>query len=178
MTPPRARTWGRCGQTPVVRVRGRSRRRTSVAALCCYKPGEKSRLIHRPRNHLLLKGARRSFSWQDYRDLLVRAHIQLDGPIVVVWDNLNTHLATGLKRYEAEHDWLTTIRLPAYAPDLNPVEAVWSLVRRATANTAFGTPDDLDRTLRRELRRIQLRPHLVDSCLTATGLAINPPTPP
>lgn len=38
-TPPRARTWGRRGQTPVVRVRGRSRRRTSVAALCCYKPG-------------------------------------------------------------------------------------------------------------------------------------------
>ncbi|WP_442807181.1 IS630 family transposase [Streptomyces sp. NBC_01294] len=178
MTPPRARTWGRRGQTPVIRVRGRSRRRTSVAALCCYKPGEKSRLIHRPRTHLRLKGARKSFSWKDYRDLLVRAHIQLDGPIVVVWDNLNTHLAAGLKRYEAEHDWLTTVRLPPYAPDLNPVEAVWSLARRAMANTAFDTPDDLDRTLRRELRRIQLRPHLIDGCLTATGLAINPPTPP
>ncbi|WP_442817461.1 IS630 family transposase [Streptomyces sp. NBC_01296] len=178
MTPPRARTWGRRGQTPVIRVRGRSRRRTSVAALCCYKPGEKSRLIHRPRTHLLLKGARKSFSWKDYRDLLVRAHIQLDGPIVVVWDNLNTHLTAGLKRYEAEHDWLTTVRLPPYAPDLNPVEAVWSLVRRAMANTAFATPDDLDRTFRRELRRIQLRPHLIDGCLTATGLAINPPTPP
>ncbi|MEU0149919.1 transposase [Streptomyces sp. NPDC006288] len=72
--------------------------------------------------------------------------------------HLNPHLASGLKRYEAEHDWLTTIRLPAYPPDLNPVEAVWSLVRRAMANTAFGTPDDLDRTLRREVRRTQLRP--------------------
>ncbi|GAA1540458.1 IS630 family transposase [Streptomyces albidochromogenes] len=178
MTPPRARTWGRRGQTPIIRVRGRSRRRTSVAALCCYKPGEKSRLIHRPRTHLLLKGARKSFSWKDYRDLLVRAHIQLGGPIVVVWDNLNTHLATGLKQYEAEHDWLTTIRLPPYSPDLNPVGALWSLVRRAMANTAFGTPDDLDHTLRRALRRIQLRPRLIDGCLAATGLAINPPTPP
>ncbi|MFE9250715.1 transposase [Streptomyces sp. NPDC007088] len=64
-----------------------------------------------------------------------------------------------LKRYETEHEWLTSVRLPPYAPDLNPVEAVWSLVRRAMANTAFDTPDDLDRTLRRELRRIQLRPH-------------------
>ncbi|MDT0616181.1 DDE endonuclease, partial [Streptomyces sp. DSM 40712] len=36
MTPPRARTWGRRGHTPVIRVRGRSRRRTSIAALCCY----------------------------------------------------------------------------------------------------------------------------------------------
>jgi putative transposase len=94
------------------------------------------------------------------------------------WDNLNTHLAAGLKRYEAEHDWLTTVRLPPYAPDLNPVEAVWSLVRRAMANTAFDTSDDLDRILRRELRKIQLRPHLVDGCLTVTGLAITPPTPP
>ncbi|MFD3330985.1 transposase [Streptomyces sp. NPDC058701] len=96
MTPPRARTWGRRGHTPVIRVRGRSRRRTSVAVPYCYKPGEKSRLIHRQRNHLLLKGARKSFSfsWQDYRDLLVRAHIQLDGPIEVVWDNCETHGAS------------------------------------------------------------------------------------
>ncbi|MDX3240443.1 transposase [Streptomyces sp. ME18-1-4] len=178
MTPPRARTWGRRGHTPVVRVRGRSRRRTSVAALCCYRPGESARLIYRPRRHLLLKGARKSFSWQDYRDLLVRAHIQLGGPIVVVWDNLNTHLASGLKQYEAEHDWLTTVRLPPYAPELNPVEALWSLARRAMANTAFDTPDGLDRVLRRELRRIQLRPHLIDGCLTATGLTVAPPTSP
>ncbi|MEV0416585.1 transposase, partial [Streptomyces sp. NPDC050448] len=68
-------------------------------------------------------------------------------------------------------------RLPPYAPDLNPVEAVWSLVRRAMANTAFDTSDDLDRTLRRELRRIQLRSHLIDGCLTATGLPLDPPTP-
>ncbi|MFG2638947.1 hypothetical protein ACGFX8_35450, partial [Streptomyces sp. NPDC048362] len=68
------------------------------------------------------------------------------------------------------------LRHTSHAPNLNPVEAVWSLVRRAMANTAFDTADDLDRTLRRELRRIQLRPHLVDGCLTATGLAITPPT--
>jgi putative transposase len=91
---------------------------------------------------------------------------------------LNTHLAAGLKRYEAEHDLLTTVRLPPYAPDLNPVEALWSLVRGAMANTAFDTPDAFDRTLPRELRRIQLRPHLIDGCLTATGLTLGPPTPP
>lgn len=36
MTPPRARTWGRRGHTPVVRVRGRSWRRWSIAAMRCY----------------------------------------------------------------------------------------------------------------------------------------------
>lgn len=74
-------------------------------------------------------------------------HIQLDGPIVV-WGSLNTHPAAGLKQYQAECDWLTTVRLPPYEPDLNPVEAVWSPLRKAMANAAFTTPDDLDRKLR------------------------------
>ncbi len=141
MTPPRVRTWGRRGQTPVVRVRGRSRRRISIAALCCYRSGERSRLIYRPRFHSLLKGARlkgarKSLAWQDYRDLLVRAHLQLGAPIVVVWDNSNTHRAAGMRKYAADHDWLTIVRLPSYSPDLNPVEGVWSLLPLGwTANT-------------------------------------------
>ncbi len=38
MTPPHAKTWSPLGPTPVVRVRGRSRRRISIAALTCYHP--------------------------------------------------------------------------------------------------------------------------------------------
>lgn len=178
MTPPTARTWGRRGRTPVVRVRGRSRRRISVAALACYKPGEASRLIYRPRFHMPLKGARKSFAWTDYRDLLVRAHLQLGGPIVVVWDNLNTHKAAGLRKYADEHDWLTVFQLPSYAPDLNPVEGIWSLLRRGyMANVAFTDPDHLTRTLRHGLARIQRRPHLIDGCLAETGLTITKPGP-
>nr|WP_307037783.1 transposase [Streptomyces canus] len=173
MTPPRARTWGRRGQTPVVRVRGRSRRRISVAAMCCYRPGERPRLIYRPRFHLLLKGARKSFSWQDYRDLLVRAHLQLGAPIVVVWDNLNTHRAVDMRKYAAGHDWLTIVQLPSYSPDLNPVEGIWSWLRRGPmANTAFTDPDHLTRTLRRGLAHIQRHPELIDGCLAETGLTL------
>jgi putative transposase len=45
------------------------------------------------------------------------------------------------------------------------------------ANTAFQTSDDLDRKLRHELRRIQLNPHLVDGCLSTTGLSLTPTQP-
>jgi len=96
MTPPRARTWGRRGHTPVVRVRGRSWRRWSIAAMCCYRPGEASRLIYRPRPHRKHKGTGRdSFSWSDYRDLVVRAHIQLGAPIVLIWDCENDGVPFG-----------------------------------------------------------------------------------
>jgi hypothetical protein len=37
------------------------------------------------------------FSWRDYRDLLIAAHQQLGGPIILVWDNLNVHKAADLR---------------------------------------------------------------------------------
>ena len=64
MTPPTTRTWSRRGHTPVIRVRGRSRRRLSVAAPACYKTGEASRLIYRPCPDTRPDG-RKSFSWKD-----------------------------------------------------------------------------------------------------------------
>lgn len=171
MTPPTARTWSRCGRTPVVRVRGRSRRRLSVAALACYKPGERSRLIYRPCPDARPDG-RKSFSWQDYRDLIQTAHHQLGSPIVLVWDNLNTHLTAGMRHYIAERDWLTVYQLPPYAPDLNPVEGIWSVLRRTTtANRAFADPQDLITAVRRGLRQLQYRHDVLDGCLTGTGLA-------
>ncbi|QEV16562.1 IS630 family transposase [Streptomyces alboniger] len=174
MTPSIARTWGRRGHTPVVRVRGRSWRRFSIAALCCYKPGEISRLIYRPYRHRKHPGlARKSFAWSDYRDLVVRAHLQLGAPIVLIWDNRNTHRAAGMRQYAAEHDWLTIVQLPSYAPDLNPVEGVWSLLRRGPlANTAFADHEHLERVLRHGLRHIQRHPELIDGCVSGTGFSL------
>ncbi|WP_253917142.1 transposase [Streptomyces sp. MNP-20] len=179
MTPPTSRTWSKRGHTPVVRVRGRSQRRFSVAALACYKPGERTRLIFRPKQHADHKrGGRRSFTWTDYRDLLAAAHQQLGTPLVLVWDNLNVHLDARLRAFIDAHNWITSFQLPSYAPDLNPVEGIWSLVRRsAQCNTAFTDPDHLIRTLRRSLREIQYRPELIDACLAATGLTITTSRP-
>ncbi|AXG78990.1 IS630 family transposase [Streptomyces paludis] len=177
MTPPTSRTWGRRGSTPVIRVRGRSRRRFSVAALCCYQPGERSRLIHRPKRHTDHKsGGRESFARTEYRDLLIAAHQQLDGPIVLIRDNLNVHKDRRMRAFIDAQDWITAYHLPPYAPDLNPVEGIWSVLRRTTqANTAFTDPDHLIRQLRHSLRQIQYRSDIIDGCLTGTGLTLTTP---
>jgi hypothetical protein len=47
LRPPKGRTWGRRGQTPVVRVTGGSNKRVSLAALIAVKPGQRARLIYR-----------------------------------------------------------------------------------------------------------------------------------
>ncbi|MFD9196443.1 transposase, partial [Streptomyces phaeochromogenes] len=94
--------------------------------------------------------------------------------------NLNTHRAAGMRKYAPDHEWLTIIQLPSYSPDLNPVEGIWSWLRRGPmANTAFTDPYHLTRTLRRGLAHIQRHPELIDGCLTETGLTLasDPPKP-
>ena len=46
---------------------------------------------------------------------------------MLVWDNLNTHLAAGMRRYIADRGWPTVFQLMPYAPDLNPVEGIRSV---------------------------------------------------
>lgn len=72
-------------------------------------------------------------------------------------------------------DWLTVHYLPAYAPDLNPVEQVWAhLKRTALANLAALNLDELTHAVRTGLRHIQHRPALLTAFLTHTGLEIHP----
>lgn len=137
MTPPRARSWGRIGRTPVVRVRGRGSDWVSMAGMVCYKPGARSRLIYTIREYTGRKDQPKGFGWRDLRDLLVRARVQLGGPIVLVWDNVRLHLTAGMREFIAGNaHWLTVFQLPSYAPDLNPQEGIWSLVKREIGNLA------------------------------------------
>lgn len=179
MTPPTRKTWSRRGHTPVVRVRGRSQRRFSIAALACYKTGERSRVIFRPKRHADHKSeGRRSVAWTDYRDLLTAAHQQLDAPLVLVWDNLHVHLDGRLKTFIHDHAWITSFQLSPYAPNLNAAVRIWSLIRRSgQCNTAFTDPNHLIHMLRRRLRELQYRPDLIDGCLTATGLTLTTSRP-
>jgi hypothetical protein len=106
----------------VVTVSGKGSGRISIAGLVCFQPGRRAsppRLIYRTRTHRGRKGERRSFSERDYADLLDAAHQQLGGPIMLVWDNLNTHISRAMREFIAARDWLRVYRLPAYAPELN-----------------------------------------------------------
>ncbi len=88
LKPPKGRTWGRRGRTPVVRVTASNAPRLSVAALVAVRPGQRPRLIYR--THRGRRGARpgrrKGFTKADYAALLDVAHQQLGGPIVLVWD--------------------------------------------------------------------------------------------
>ncbi|MEU8489369.1 winged helix-turn-helix domain-containing protein [Streptomyces sp. NPDC048641] len=84
---------------PIVRVTAAGTKRVSMATLICTKPGHRPRLIRRI--HLdrgPAKGRRKGFTETDYARLLDAAHQQLGGSIVLVRDNLNTHVSHRMRQ--------------------------------------------------------------------------------
>ncbi len=159
----------------MVTVRGGGGGRVSIAGVACYRPGDRPHLFYQLHVYRRRKGEAKGFTWSDYRDLILAARRQLPAPVVWCWDNLNIHLAAELADFARENkEWLRVYRLPAYAPELNPAEGIWSLLKRAMASFAAADLDGLVRIVKRKLKKIQYRPHLIDGCLAGTGLKIEP----
>ena len=175
LRPPKGRTWGCRGATPVVKVTGAHNTRVSLAALIAVKPGCRPRLIYRVhRSRARGKDQRKGFTETDYARLLDAAHQQLGGLLVVVWDNLNTHVSAAMKELIATRGWLTVYQLPPYAHELNPVELVWSHLKRSLANLAKRNLVQLTALVRTRLKRMQYRPGLLDGFLASTRLDLTP----
>ncbi len=155
-------------------VTGGSNKRVSVAALIAIKPGQPPRLIYRVHHGRRGKHQRKGFTETDYARLLDAAHQQLADPLVVVWDNLNTHVSAAMAELIAARDWLTVCRLPPYAHELNPVEPLWSHLKRSLANLAKRNLGQLTALVKTRLRRMQYRPALLDGFLASTGLDLTP----
>jgi hypothetical protein len=175
LRPPKGRTWGRRGHTPVVKVTGSSNKRVSLAALIAVKPGQRPRLIyrvHQGRRHGTDR--RKGFTEPDYARLLDAAHQQLAGPLVLVWDNLNSHVSAAMTDLIAARDWLTVYQLPPYAHELNPVEPLWSCLKRSLANLAKRNLAQLTALVKTRLKRMQYRPGLLGGFLASTGLDLTP----
>ena len=154
---------------------GGSNKRVSLAALIAVKAGQRPRLIYRVHHGRRSRDdQRKGFTEADYARLLDEAHQQLGGPLVVVWDGLNTHTSHAMADLVAARDWLTIFRLPAYAHELNPVETVWSLLKRSLANLGKRDIRQLTALVKTRLRRMQYRPGLLSGFLAGTRLDFTP----
>ena len=65
-------------------------------------------------------------------------------------------------------------QLPAYASELNPVESVWSHLKRSLANLAKRDINQLTTLVKTRLRRMQYQPGLIEGYLTGTRLDLTP----
>jgi transposase len=144
------------------------RPKVSMASWCCYRPdGSAARLSFHVREG--------SFNDQALIGVLGRVRRLLGGAAVtLVWDNLPAHHSRRMHAFLAgQGDWLQVEYLPAYAPELNPVEGVWaSLKDRELANLGAETLKVLLGAARRGLRRVQRERWLLRGFLDHCGLAL------
>jgi len=86
--------------------------------------------------------------------------------VVLLIDNAPWHRGKPIDAALAENAHLQFKRLPAYSPQLNPIERFWKkLRRRATHNRLFDSLADLKRSIRASLCYFQTMRHKVKSLL-------------
>ena len=87
----------------------------------------------------------------------------IEGKLILVWDGLPAHRSKLVKEYlETVGDRVLVERLPAYAPELNPVEYIWAYLKHHQLPNVC--PRDLWQVGEgaiRCLRRMRRRPRLV-----------------
>jgi transposase len=167
MAPLVRRTWAPRGVTPILRQRTRSREKVSAVGVVTISPRRRRLGLY----VALYPNANVSAPVlvQFLKDL--RRHVR--GPLLLVWDRLATHRGHVMQAYLARCPQVRAVLLPPYAPELNPVEYVWShLKRNPLANWAPTDALDLTRTALRHVRVIAEDQRLLRGFVHATGLPL------
>ncbi|NRA33425.1 MAG: IS630 family transposase [Polyangiaceae bacterium] len=73
---------------------------------------------------------------------------------IVCWDNINMHKNAGVFA-AVENAGASSLRLPRYSPDLNPIEATWSKVKALVRHAMPKNVRDLKAAIRRTLHRVR-----------------------
>ena len=158
------RTWAPRGKTPLLYHSYRRDRISTISALTVSPV--------RGRLGLYVRFHRTNITGVEVVDFLRHLQRHLHRPIVLLWDGGSIHRRRLVKEYlSSGHRRFYAYRFPAYAPELNPDEYVWTQGKRYLAN---GTPHDIDelsKDLRTALGRIGRSQRLLKACLRMSDLS-------
>jgi hypothetical protein len=167
MAPFVRRTWSPCGKTPWLYHKTRFHKKVSVIAALCIHP---------------CRGRLRLF-FRLHPDANVNGHLvaaflkhllkELPDPIIIVWDRSVPHRSRKVHALRDSNPRFHLSLLPPYAPELNPVEYVWSYSKtNPLANVTAMNVADLATGARRSVRSIQKKQSLLRSFIKASGLSL------
>jgi transposase len=161
------RSWAPVGQTPVLATWGRHRDKVSAIAALTVSP---------VRHRLGLYFATDSQDYltaQGVADFLRGLLRQLRGRVIVVWDGGNNHKGDPIRELLRRFPRLSLERLPAYAPELNPVEWLWAYLKYG--RLANFVPEDVEHLEDIVIDRLvdtKFDPALLESFWDGSGLAL------
>lgn len=158
MTPLLRRTWGLRGVTPILTVRARSHEKVSGIGALVVSP--------RRRRISLYLALHSKENIRGPHVLAFLGHLRRHhrGPLLLLWDRGRPHRHHAVSHYLATHPQWHVDWFPPYAPELNPVEQVWTYLKYGRlANFAPDDVNDIQREVRRESRRVVRSPELCKS---------------
>jgi len=162
------RTWAPRGQTPIIKVAD-SHDRISVIGAMTISP---SRRHFGFLYHCLAGNA--NFHGDSVVHFMDQVRRRLHGPITILWDQVAIHRDTTVTNYLIQHPTIRMKLLPPYAPELNPVDHVWSYVKYdRLANYTPANLTELRKRLDEEFQSLQKQPKLLQSLFRGTGLTLD-----
>lgn len=159
--PTRARTWAPRGQTPVLQETFNWKSLSIIGGLALWRFYFQ---IH--------AGSIKSLQVIEFLRHLQR---HVPGKIMILWDGAPIHRSLLVKDYVAStRGRIVLERLPAYAPELNPVEYMWGhLKTHEIANLIVTHAWELSLEATAALRRMRRRPTLITASYSQAQLCLD-----
>jgi len=158
MTQPTVRrTWAPRGKTPILRQQGSRHKISAISGITRTPSQGRMGLVSQ------LLPADTNAHDADTIDLLRAARQRFHRPLVVFWDGSNIHdKSHAVRSYLRRHPEIKTVKLPPYAPELNPDELVWGHVKYHTlSNYAPHDAEELRARLILEIAELATRADLL-----------------
>ena len=162
LLPLAVRTWAPRGKTPVLRVK-LTRDHLSVISGITLD------------GRLFLQMQEQAYTAETVVGFLRVLLRKIRGKILVIWDGSSIHKGQPIKDFLAAGaaKRLHLERLPGYAPDLNPDEGIWNLLKRVELkNRCCRDLAELRRELRRAKERLRHKREVIRSCSRQCGYSI------
>jgi transposase len=158
-------TWAPKGRTPVLRSWDRHDRISGLSALTVSP--------RRRRLGLYFSLQRANVKHGDVMKFLRSIRRQLGRRLIVVLDRLNAHRSAARKLISESPNVYRFEWLPAYAPELNPVEGVWNQTKYADlANAVPADIESLGAEVRRSLEQAGSSGRLLKGFFRRAGLGL------
>ncbi|WP_245860049.1 IS630 family transposase [Spirosoma aerolatum] len=160
LLPMLANTWAPRGQTPILVEQAGRAHLSLIAAIA-------------PNGRIYVAGQDQPFTGEDivwFLTMLCGRYRKRN--MLVIWDGAAIHRSEAVKAFlKARPNRVHLERLPAYSPELNPVELIWSYLKGQLKNQVFTNLDELTIAIREQIKHLQANHELVKAFFNKEEIA-------
>jgi hypothetical protein len=164
LVPPLKRSWAPRGKTPTARTSLNHHQRLNLFGALLVSP--KLRKIR-----LSVRSFRCTLRSEHTIAFLKQVLRLVPGDIVLVWDSHKIHISSPTQEFLAKHLRVHEYRFPTCAPELNPVEFVWTQIGEHTASFAPHNMPELCDRVQTGIARTRTSKSRLLACLKTSDLS-------